>query len=156
MFGLLKAWYMQLVTCHTYILSFILFYFIKFLFGFKNSLFETIALGLAKDRTSAIVMATSIGMHQPAESIALVVSFLKSTFTKKQIFNLLTVFSSVGLFGVYFGYLLSQVTSSYMEALILSITSGTFLYVGAVEVIDIMHASMYICVYISIYLSMDP
>jgi zinc transporter ZupT len=50
-----------------------------------HSLFETMALGLANDKTSAILMATSIGLHQPAESIALLVAFLKTSMPRKDI-----------------------------------------------------------------------
>ena len=50
-----------------------------------HSLFETMALGLANDRTSAVMMAASIGLHQPAESIALLVAFLKTSMPRPQV-----------------------------------------------------------------------
>jgi zinc transporter ZupT len=47
-----------------------------------HSLFETVALGMAPDRTSAIIMATSVALHQPAESLALLVAFLKTSMER--------------------------------------------------------------------------
>ena len=38
-----------------------------------HSLFETMALGIATDHSSALLMAASVGLHQPAESMALLV-----------------------------------------------------------------------------------
>ena len=43
-----------------------------------HSLLETLALGLSKDTSAAVMMAASIGLHQPAETLALLVSFLKT------------------------------------------------------------------------------
>ena len=50
-----------------------------------HSLFETVALGMAPDRTSAVIMATSVALHQPAESLALLVAFLKTSMERKVI-----------------------------------------------------------------------
>ena len=50
-----------------------------------HSLFETIALGMAPDSTSALIMATSVALHQPAESLALLVAFLKTSMSKSAI-----------------------------------------------------------------------
>ena len=44
-----------------------------------HSLIETVALGIARDKTSAGMMAASIGLHQPAETLALLVAFLKTS-----------------------------------------------------------------------------
>ena len=44
-----------------------------------HSLIETVALGIARDKTSASMMAASIGLHQPAETLALLVAFLKTS-----------------------------------------------------------------------------
>lgn len=43
-----------------------------------HSVFEAAALGLATDRTAACMMSACIALHQPAESVALLVAFLKS------------------------------------------------------------------------------
>lgn len=43
-----------------------------------HSFFEAAALGLATDFTAACMMSACIALHQPAESVALLVAFLKS------------------------------------------------------------------------------
>lgn len=43
-----------------------------------------------------IIQAASIGLHQPAESIALLVAFLKTSMPRAQIMRWLALFSAVG------------------------------------------------------------
>ena len=50
-----------------------------------HSLFETVALGMAPDYKSALIMATSVALHQPAESLALLVAFLKTSMQRSTI-----------------------------------------------------------------------
>lgn len=57
-----------------------------------HSLFETVALGMAPDRTSALIMATSVALHQPAESLALLVTFLKTSMERKSIRRFVELF----------------------------------------------------------------
>jgi zinc transporter 1/2/3 len=72
-----------------------------------HSLFETLALGIAQDRLSATMMAISIGLHQPAESVALLVAFLKTSLPIEAIVKWLGLFSAVGMLGVCLGLLIS-------------------------------------------------
>lgn len=101
-----------------------------------HSLFETMALGLANDWTSAVMMAASIGLHQPAESIALLVAFLKTSMPRPQVMRWLALFSMVGPLGVTAGVLISKIATPLMDAIIVALTAGTFLYVGATEVVN--------------------
>lgn len=53
-----------------------------------HSFFEAAALGLATDFTAACMMSACIALHQPAESVALLVAFLKSgTYSYCTIFH---------------------------------------------------------------------
>ena len=94
------------------------------------------ALGLANDWTSAVMMAASIGLHQPAESIALLVAFLKTSMPRPQVMRWLALFSMVGPLGVTAGVLISKIATPLMDAIIVALTAGTFLYVGCTEVIN--------------------
>lgn len=101
-----------------------------------HSLFETVALGLATDRQSAAYMAASIGLHQPAESIALLIAFLKTNMPISSIVRWLTLFSFVGPIGVTCGVLIQRVSSPLVQAVVVTLTAGTFLYLGATEVLN--------------------
>lgn len=100
-----------------------------------HSFFESAALGIATDISSAVMMATSIALHQPAESIALLVAFLKTDMSATNIIVWLTCFSLVGIVGAAAGIFVSSVANPYTEAVVLSVTAGTFIYVGATEVL---------------------
>lgn len=101
-----------------------------------HSFFEAMALGIASDVKSALLMATSIGLHQPAESMALLVAFLKTSMPNRNIIKCLGLFSMVAPVGVLTGVFISRVASPWLEAAIVAITAGTFLYVGATEVVN--------------------
>lgn len=99
-----------------------------------HSFFEAMALGISTDITSATMMTTCISLHQPAESIALLVAFLKSGINHQKIYIYLTLYSLVALVGVITGVLVNKMASSNIEGIIMAITAGTFIYVGATEV----------------------
>jgi zinc transporter ZupT len=99
-----------------------------------HSFFEAMALGISTDITSATMMTTCISLHQPAESIALLVAFLKSGMNHQKIYIYLTLYSLVALVGVITGVLVNKMASSNIEGIIMAITAGTFIYVGATEV----------------------
>jgi zinc transporter 1/2/3 len=72
---------------------------------------------------------------QPAESIALLVAFLKSGLPKKTIIQYLTAFSLMGPIGTATGMAVKEYASPLVDAIMLAIVAGTFVYVGATEVI---------------------
>ena len=92
------------------------------------------ALGLAPDRTSALLMAASVGLHQPAESVALLVAFLKTSLSRNAIIRWLLFFSMVGPLGISIGLYISRLSSPFISGVVLALTAGTFLYIGATEV----------------------
>lgn len=99
-----------------------------------HSFFEAAALGLATDFTSACMMSACIALHQPAESVALLVAFLKSDLTPRQIACWLTAYSLMSVVGVLAGLMMTTWANRQMEAMVMAITAGTFIYVGATEV----------------------
>lgn len=72
---------------------------------------------------------------QPAESIALLVAFLKSGMPKGQILRYLSVFSAMGPVGVALGMAVNEFASPVVDSIMVAIVAGTFVYVGATEVI---------------------
>lgn len=93
------------------------------------------AMGLTDRKIDAILLALSIGLHQPAESIALLVSFLKSGMPKRQILGYLSLFSCIGPLGLTTGLALNVLAGPLVDATLLAMAAGTFIYVGASEVI---------------------
>ena len=92
------------------------------------------ALGMASDLPSALLMAASIALHQPAESIALLVALVKSSMKQRDVIRWLGLFSLVGPIGVLLGGYINEIASPLVEGALVAVTAGTFLYVGATEV----------------------
>lgn len=110
-----------------------------------HSFFEAAAIGVALDFTSALLIAAGIGLHQPAESIALLVAFLKqskpsnkgdiSYMSRETIIRYLCAFSCVGMIGVSTGILVQNIVGgSELEGAIIALTAGTFLFVSMTEI----------------------
>eukprot|EP00633_Aureoumbra_lagunensis_P000363 CAMPEP_0197294652 /NCGR_PEP_ID=MMETSP0890-20130614/33218_1 /TAXON_ID=44058 ORGANISM="Aureoumbra lagunensis, Strain CCMP1510" /NCGR_SAMPLE_ID=MMETSP0890 /ASSEMBLY_ACC=CAM_ASM_000533 /LENGTH=138 /DNA_ID=CAMNT_0042770197 /DNA_START=568 /DNA_END=984 /DNA_ORIENTATION=- len=94
------------------------------------------ALAVAKTKFAAILLAASIALHQPAESIALLVTLLRAGLVGKKLRRLLITFSIMGPIGSALGLFLHDVVSNpLLDAILIALTAGTFVYVGATEVI---------------------
>eukprot|EP00584_Thalassiosira_punctigera_P017478 CAMPEP_0172551258 /NCGR_PEP_ID=MMETSP1067-20121228/37206_1 /TAXON_ID=265564 ORGANISM="Thalassiosira punctigera, Strain Tpunct2005C2" /NCGR_SAMPLE_ID=MMETSP1067 /ASSEMBLY_ACC=CAM_ASM_000444 /LENGTH=484 /DNA_ID=CAMNT_0013339021 /DNA_START=54 /DNA_END=1508 /DNA_ORIENTATION=+ len=100
-----------------------------------HSILEMTALGLADSFGDSALLSLSIALHQPAESIALLVAFLKSGMPKDQIVKFLSIFSCMGPIGVAIGMAVNNFASPVVDATMLAVVAGTFVYVGATEVI---------------------
>jgi len=100
-----------------------------------HSMFETMAMGLCDTTLEATLLAVSIGLHQPAESIALLVSFLKSGMPRRKVIGYLSLFSSIGALGFGIGMVVNEFAGKIVDAVLVALAAGTFIYVGATEVI---------------------
>lgn len=100
-----------------------------------HSILEMTALGLADTFGDSALLTLSIALHQPAESIALLVAFLKSGMPKPDIVKFLSIFSCMGPIGVAIGMAVNNFASPLVDAIMLALVAGTFVYVGATEVI---------------------
>lgn len=100
-----------------------------------HSILEMTALGLADTFGDSALLSLSIALHQPAESIALLVAFLKSGMPKPDIVRFLSIFSCMGPIGVAIGMAVNNFASPVVDASMLAVVAGTFVYVGATEVI---------------------
>jgi len=100
-----------------------------------HSILEMMALGLSDSFSDSAILTISIALHQPAESIALLVAFLKSGMPKRQIITFLSIFSAMGPIGVALGMAVNEFAAPIVDAIMLAVVAGTFVYVGATEVI---------------------
>tara|TARA_B110000305_G_C19375208_1_gene606588 strand:- start:724 stop:1053 length:330 start_codon:yes stop_codon:yes gene_type:complete len=62
-------------------------------------------------------------------------AFLKSGMPKKEIFYFLSAFSCMGPIGVAIGMAVNEFAAPIVDAFMLATVAGTFIYVGATEVI---------------------
>lgn len=99
-----------------------------------HSILEMMALGLSNSFGDGALLTLSIALHQPAESIALLVAFLKSGMPKDQILKFLSIFSCMGPIGVALGMAVNEYAAPIVDSVMLAIVAGTFVYVGATEV----------------------
>ena len=100
-----------------------------------HSVLEMMALGLADSFGDCALLTVSIALHQPAESIALLVALLKSGMPEAQVIKYLSVFSCMGPIGVALGMAVNEYAAPIVDVLMLAVVAGTFVYVGATEVI---------------------
>lgn len=100
-----------------------------------HSILEMTALGLADNFGDCALLTLSISLHQPAESIALLVAFLKSGMSHADIIKYLSAFSCMGPIGVGLGMAVNEFAAPIIDSIMLAVVAGTFVYVGATEVI---------------------
>ncbi len=65
----------------------------------------------------------------------MLVSFLKSGMPKDEILKYLSAFSAMGPIGVAIGMAVKEFAAPIVDAIMLATVAGTFIYVGATEVI---------------------
>ena len=104
-----------------------------------HSMLETMALAVARTKTAALLLSASIALHQPAESLALVVALLRSGMPSRRLLRLLLTFTAMGPIGAGLGLGLQRAfggaIGGALDGALIALTAGTFVYVGATEVI---------------------
>ena len=78
-------------------------------------------------------------MHQPAESLALVVALLRAGLRGPKLLRLLLVFTAMGPLGCLAGLghhaRFGKIFGGALDGTLIALTAGTFVYVGATEVV---------------------
>ena len=97
-----------------------------------HGMFECLALGIQTSFKNTLFLFIALMIHKWAEAFALGIFFVQAKLTQKNYYLLIIFFSLVG---VVIGILLSTTTSECVEGVLLSISTGTFLYVACSEVI---------------------
>ena len=100
-----------------------------------HGMFECLALGIQTSFKNTLFLFIALMIHKWAEAFALGIFFVQAKLTQKNYYLLIIFFSLVGPIGVVIGILLSTTTSECVEGVLLSISTGTFLYVACSEVI---------------------
>jgi zinc transporter 1/2/3 len=101
-----------------------------------HSFFESAALAMANTASSLYLMSACIALHQPAESLALTVAFLKTNMRHWNIVLWLLAYSLTSCLGLIAGTLIKSIASDEIEGIVVALTAGTFVYVGANEIVN--------------------
>ena len=99
-----------------------------------HGIFEGIALGVLNSNSEFIVLFIAIIAHKWAESFALGISFYNAGIQNKIFIEMLTIFTFFTPVGILIGMYFSK-SGLLIEGIMLSISSGTFIYVSTSEVI---------------------
>lgn len=99
-----------------------------------HGLFEGIALGLQEEFQQILYLGIAIIAHKWAESFTLGISLFKINTDYKTFIKLIVLYSLFTPIGIVIGILLKS-SSVIIEAIFLSLSSGTFIYISASEVI---------------------
>ena len=99
-----------------------------------HGIFEGIALGVLNHSDEVIMLFIAIIAHKWAESFALGISFYKAKIDTNIFLKMLVIFSFFTPVGILIGMYFSK-SGFLIEGIMLSISSGTFIYVSTSEVI---------------------
>ena len=99
-----------------------------------HGIFEGIALGVLNNNSECIILFIAIIAHKWAESFALGISFYNAGIQTKIFIEMLTIFTFFTPVGILIGMYFSK-SGLLIEGIMLSISSGTFIYVSTSEVI---------------------
>lgn len=99
-----------------------------------HGLFEGIALGIQGGFSETLTLGIAIVSHKWAESFTLGISFFRGNTEDNLYRNLIIIFSCFTPIGIVIGMFLMK-TTILIEAIFLSLSGGTFLYIAASEVI---------------------
>ncbi|OMJ94204.1 hypothetical protein SteCoe_2689 [Stentor coeruleus] len=107
-----------------------------------HSIFEGIAGGLLDTKTSVISVCVAILIHNVPAAVALGIKLEKAT--RKLSILLMLMFITSSPLGIAIGISLSDLKFPIIKAIFLSISAGTFLYIGCTEIIaEEMHKREY-------------
>lgn len=99
-----------------------------------HGIFEGIALGVMNTVKECSILFSAIILHKWAASFALGISFYKSGTERDLFIKMILLFTSFGPLGIIIGMIFSD-AGNLIKGIMLSISSGTFIYVAASEVI---------------------
>jgi len=100
-----------------------------------HGLSEGLALGVERGKHHILFLFFAIVAHKWAEGLALGISFSKTEIRSKKIVALLCAFSLSTPIGVGIGWLAQALLPKCAEGYFLGFSSGSFLYIGASEVV---------------------
>lgn len=99
-----------------------------------HACFEGIALGLQNSSNEIFYMLLAISFHKWVEALSIGVNLFKSNIERAYLCKIIILFSAMTPLGMILGMLFSGL-SEIIEAVFLSISAGSFIYISASEVV---------------------
>jgi zinc transporter 1/2/3 len=96
---------------------------------------EGMSLGLQKEPDAALLLFGAITLHKWAEALSVGVSFSKTGLPRSQVFLYIVSFALSTPIGIAVGWASSALLPETLTAYFLAFSTGTFLYIGASDVI---------------------
>ena len=99
-----------------------------------HAFFEGIALGLLEEQREIFYMLLAITFHKWVEALSIGINLNKSSIDREVLLTLIIIFSLTTPCGILIGMILKGISKA-LEAIFLSFSAGTFLYIAASEVV---------------------
>jgi zinc transporter ZupT len=112
-------------------------YFLTFLNLFVSifpSIFEGLVLGLIIETKDFIFFLIAIFLHKGVEATIMGISFYENNVEKEITFISIMIYSLITPLGMILGMILVGI-SNLLEAIFLSVTAGTFLYISCTDLV---------------------
>ena len=100
-----------------------------------HGLFAGISIGIGENLNDTLIIIIAILAHKWAAALSLGVTFVKLYVPNKQFYILMTIFALITPVGTVIGLIVKQSSNELVEAIFLSVSSGTFFYLSMSEIL---------------------
>ena len=100
-----------------------------------HGLFAGISIGIGENLNDTLIIIIAILAHKWAAALSLGVTFVKLFVPNKQFYILMIIFALITPVGTVIGLIVKQSSNELVEAIFLSVSSGTFFYLSMSEIL---------------------
>ena len=100
-----------------------------------HGLFAGISIGIGEKLNDTLIIIIAILAHKWAAALSLGVTFIKLFVPNKQFYILIIIFALITPVGTVIGLIVKQSSNEFVEAIFLSVSSGTFFYLSMSEIL---------------------
>lgn len=99
-----------------------------------ESIFSGLTLGVMDETSALYGFFLALVLHKWAEALSIGISFAKIDMPKKKAVILGLIFSLAAPIGIIVGIIFDE-SDGYTKGILMAISAGTFIYIGATEII---------------------
>ena len=100
-----------------------------------HGLFAGISIGIGEKLNDTLIIIIAILAHKWTIALSLGVTFIKLFVPNKQFYILIIIFALITPVGTVIGLIVKQSSNDFVEAIFLSVSSGTFFYLSMSEIL---------------------